>query len=597
MISGAGPGLVRGWQCSSYATCTWGIGEMAHGRDIGIRWAMLVGVLAVAGGCIGEASPAAIRGAPTQVNAPEPSTTAQPSPTPTRGASTQAKVPDPSTTTQPSAPPSSRPPEPSPTFVDLGCAALVETPPPLPLEPSTPPIQDPTIRGKDVGAIEAITRAAERLAALDSYRFSVGVLGRDVVALEWSPLDFALRGTLTRSNGLAIDALIGTRLRESNGTDASVSSSSQLVLGDGYIWELDNVSQVLEPMPVGSLEAAILPLLPDGLAARVVVPFAGGYERVGEERRDGIETVHYRASKEGAAAYSTALHFGGDLAADLWIASGDGHVTAVRIEGSENHVDEATGATIEDWVLIEFSVTQANDATNVVDLPARPVPDPVRPSGPPVDLQLEYRVMSPAGIPVDLHAIGVTLRTRLDVSARPTDVTVIAPDRLVVTVCDTTHPDEDLALIAAIGAVTVVPLPADDYGSSSKPGRLARPAVGSTIDPALDPIAPPAAMGLTSPHVDPVTGHRGVAFHPRNADADALRAYAEKHLGEYVAVVLDGNVLAVIPIDERVATGRIAFTGDYTEAESRRFARNLYREPLPFPLELVHEVKVPASGS
>jgi len=434
--------------------------------------------------------------------------------------------------------------------------------------------------------VAAVTGAAEQLDALRSYRFTVDIVGTDVVHLEPSSLDLALRGTLTHSNGLEMDALVGFRMRETNGTDAAISGTDRLLIGGGYVWTMDNVSGVLEPSSADSTGATFVPLTPEGLASRLVVPFAAGYRRTGRERHGGVPTVHYRASTRGAAAYASALHFEGAVTADVWIASDGGYLSAVDISGTD--------------LLVQFDITHPDDPTNVVTLPVAPVSDPLRSSGPPVDMQLVYEVMpSNETTPTDsdLGAIAVTLRRRLDVSTRPVDVTVARRGRIVVTVCDTTRAEEDRRRMLATGALTVVPLPASDYGSTAKRRAEALPAVGSSIDPALKPIAPAARVGLSRAHVDPATGRRGVAFVLGNEPTDVFRAYAAAHPGEFVAIVLDGVVLATLPIEGQVAQGTFAFTGDYTEAETRLLAQDLYSDPLPFQLRLLSEAEFPASGS
>ncbi len=393
-----------------------------------------------------------------------------------------------------------------------------------------------------------------------------------------------------------MDTLVGTRMREPDGS-AAFSATDRAVVGQGYLWTTDNVSGVLEPSSSQSAVDGIAALAPEGLAGRIVTPFAAGYRRVGTEQHGGVATEHFRRTAGGEKAYADALQFDGDVAADLWIAADGGYLTAARVSGKGSHKDAATGADIDDGFLIAFDITRPDDASNVVQLPVQPVPDPVRPSQPPADLRLEFQVLPSNGTgptAADLDAIGVAIRTRLDISNRPVKVDVVAPDRLTVTICDTTDPDGDRRLIAAHGALNVIPLPPSTYGSVAKPGGTALPAVGSQIDPTLAPIAPAAGAGLTRSHVDPVTGRRGVAFHLGNPATDAFRAYAAAHPGEYVAVVLDGTVLATLPIEGQTAMGNFVFTGDYTEAETKLLASWLYGDPIAFELHPTGDVEVPS---
>ncbi|HET8787084.1 MAG TPA: hypothetical protein VFM38_15730, partial [Candidatus Limnocylindrales bacterium] len=281
--------------------------------------------------------------------------------------------------------------------------------------------------------------------------------------------------------------------------------------------------------------------------------------------------------------------FKGALTADVWIANDGGHLVAARIAGKD----------VEDGFLLAFEVTHANDPTNVVTLPATPVPDPPRPTHSPVDLLLTYEIAPKDGrtpTSEELSALGVALRTRLDISTRPVKVDVVGVNQVIVTVCDTTTPDADRHLITSAGALTVVPLPRERYGTRTAPGPEPLPAPGTAIDPALTPVAPPGRAGLTTVHVDPTTGQRGLAFRLGNEASEAFMTYAATHPNEFVAIVLDGVVQATLPIDARTAKGNFVFVGDFTEAESSLLARSLYNEPIPFELVPIEDVELPASS-
>jgi hypothetical protein len=443
----------------------------------------------------------------------------------------------------------------------------------------------------------AFEKAVGALADLRSFRFTADVVGLDARTLAPTTIDFGVRGTVSHESGLAMDAVIGTRMREPDGS-AAVSGGSQLLAGNGWIWMTDNVSGVLEPSPVAAVGDVFSILAPEGLAVRVLMPFAGGYTRAGSERHGGVATVHYRTSRAGAAAYRSTFQYPGKITGDVWVASEGGHLVGARIEGTASRVDPSTGADIEIPLIVGIEITDPDSAANVIKLPVSPVPDPVRRSGPPVDMQLKYRVLPAIGrVPraAEIDDMTVTLRVRLNVSNRRIRVDVAEPDRIVVTICHTTNPDADRHLVEQRGALTVVPLPATEYGTTIRPGPRPLPTVGATIDQALEPVAPAARVGLSRTHVDPTNGRRGVTFAVGNDASTKVRTYAAGHRDEYIALVLDGVVLAVLPIDDNVAKGHFAFTGDYTEAEARLLAGMLYRDPLPFELEKTADVEVASS--
>jgi hypothetical protein len=513
-------------------------------------------------------------------------------------------------TPSPTAPPSARPAantspaqtarplRSGPAPKHIGCDAIVAGKPPTYPDPTLPPPPSPAISGGDAVAEQAITRALEALTGLSSYRFTVEVIGRELPTLQASTFDLAVKGKVDHSDGLAVDAVMGTRMREADGSAAITSGGQQIKAGGGYVWGTDNVSGDLEPMRDPAIEETLRLLTPEGSAERYVLPFATGYRRIGAERHAGIATQHYQASRKGEAAYARTMDFEGPLTADVWIAGDGDYLVGARVTGKASHVDPTTKNKVDDSFVLAFEVTNPNDPANTVTLPVPPVSDPPRPGHAPVDLMLTYDI-APAGgrmpTAADLDQIGVTLRTRLDVYDRPIKVDFIGLTQVVVTICGTTTPDADRRLASSRGALTLVPLPRDRYGSSSAPGPSPLPLVGSKIDATLPPIAPAARAGLTTAHVDPTTGKRGLAFYPENKTADAFRTYAANHRDEFVAVVLDGIVLATLPIDDRTAKAAFVFTGDYTEAESRNMASWLYKDPIPFELQLIEDVEVPAS--
>jgi hypothetical protein len=525
--------------------------------------------------------------------------TSQPTGTPSpaqSGASSTA----PSSATKASPSPAasaSRPTRPGPLPQDVGCADIIANKPPAYPDATIPPGPVVRIAGGDAAVAAAITRAADELAGLRSYRFTVDVVGRDITTLGPSTLDFAVEGTIDRSADFAIDAVMGSRMREPDGSAAISSGGEGLKAGHGYLWGTDNVSGDPEPVRDGSTMALIGLVTPEGNAVRYVTPFAAGYRRVGVQRHAGVATQHYQATAKGKAAYAKTLQFDGSLTADVWIAANGGHLVGARVSGTAGHVDPSTKNTVDDGFTLAFEVTRPNDPDNVVSLPATPVPDPVRPAVAPVDLELFYQIMPTDGkVPTleDAQAIGVALRTRLDISNRPVRVDVLGASRLIVTVCGTTDPEGDRRLITSGGALTVVPLPKDRFGTASDPGPESLPPVGGRIDPSLAPIAPASGLGLTTAHVDPTTGQRGLAFRLGNQASEAFMTYAAAHQSEFVAVVLDGTVLATLPIDERTAKGNFVFTGDYTEAESHNLASFLYRDPITFVLGPTDDVEIPA---
>jgi hypothetical protein len=527
----------------------------------------------------------ALVGCTPTVRAPESSPpSASPGSTPTRAASSPAPTVAPSRTPRTN---------PGISAAALGCEVRKEprstsAPPPL---GQAAPIPQPRIDDPDAAAGRAIRQAIDALDKLGSYRFSTSVTGRNFFDIsQATTFDFGMQAKLTQRGRLALDGILGSRIREPDGS-AATSGGWQVLMGDGWAWGMDNVSGVLEPI---SLErfGPLLDLAPAPMLRRHVLPFAAGFRPVGDERHAGIATTHYRATQATAAEYATLAKLGGKLRADVWIAKAGGWLAGATITGTAPAPGNPKFTDILD---LRVAVEHVDDPADVIKLPAAPVPDPIRPVGPEVHLRLSFRSEVPHGQRPDAKEIdqmGVTLRVRLDVYDRQVDVETLPDGRIVATICFTTEPEEDQRLAQMTGALTVVPLPPGPYGTAAHSGPTALPAPGERIDPSLEPIAP-AGEAHTVSHVDPVTGRRGVAFRLDNKAGDVYREWAKAHADEYVALVFDGVVLGTQAVRDQVADGSFAFTGDYTRAEAERLRDQLRQPPLAYPLVLVDAIEVP----
>ena len=110
---------------------------------------------------------------------------------------------------------------------------------PLRPDPSdVPPPPQPSIADPDPAVGRAIGDAIARLDELGSYRFTSTVAGRSFLDLrEPTTFDFGMQATVTQRDGQALQGLIGSRLREADGS-AAVSSGGQAVLfGGGWAGE------------------------------------------------------------------------------------------------------------------------------------------------------------------------------------------------------------------------------------------------------------------------------------------------------------------------------------------------------------------------
>jgi hypothetical protein len=217
------------------------------------------------------------------------------------------------------------------------------------------------IEGSDPAVVADITRSIAALAKLDTYRFVAGVSGRSLLDLSSKDgLYFATRGDASRAHSRSLDVLISFQSVEFDG-GAGISSTGHFVMIGDRSWFVEpNKSPA--PIPPGSSMPVVIDiLLPAGVAERTVIPFAGGYERVGREQHAGIATIHYQATDAGLATYAAVTGVQGAFSADLWIAEADGYLATLEIRGKS--------ASGDDGFLTQIDVTHANDQKIVMKEP------------------------------------------------------------------------------------------------------------------------------------------------------------------------------------------------------------------------------------
>lgn len=82
-----------------------------------------------------------------------------------------------------------------------------------------------------------------------------------------------------------------------------------------------------------------------------------------------------------------------------------------------------------------------------------------------------------------------------------------------------------------------------------------------------------------------MTGQWEIALEFSEAGAEILGAFTEAHIGQPMAIVLDGRVLSLPMIQARIDTGAV-IQGNFTEAEVRALVAQLQTQPLPVALQV-----------
>lgn len=89
---------------------------------------------------------------------------------------------------------------------------------------------------------------------------------------------------------------------------------------------------------------------------------------------------------------------------------------------------------------------------------------------------------------------------------------------------------------------------------------------------------------------DQVSGQYLVQFELTPDGAQIFGDYTSQHVGDYLAIVLDKQVISIPRIQSAITTGQGSITGDFTLEEANQLAVQLRYGSLPIPLEVV-EIK------
>jgi hypothetical protein len=105
-------------------------------------------------------------------------------------------------------------------------------------------------------------------------------------------------------------------------------------------------------------------LLPEGMATRLIIPFAAGFEQVGVETRRGIDTIHYRMSDQGEHVYASTTGCVGDWSGDLWVTEDGGYLGEAELRCTPT--DPSSRSNLQ----MQLQVTDVDDPTIKVEPPS-----------------------------------------------------------------------------------------------------------------------------------------------------------------------------------------------------------------------------------
>ncbi len=150
-------------------------------------------------------------------------------------------------------------------------------------------------------------------------------------------------------------------------------------------------------------------------------------------------------------------------------------------------------------------------------------------------------------------------------------------------------------LVGSTGQLTFVPLPPSIYGTSTSAGTKPVPAEGDPIDPSLKPLFGGDQVASANASFDQTTNQRAVAFTLKDPAKTIFAQWSASHIGDFFAIVLDGQVVSAPYIKSAITDGSGQITGSFTAAQMNDLVTVLQYGALPFPLQEISSQNVPAT--
>jgi preprotein translocase subunit SecD len=206
--------------------------------------------------------------------------------------------------------------------------------------------------------------------------------------------------------------------------------------------------------------------------------------------------------------------------------------------------------------------------------------------------RVTYAVAGSDGSPAPADLVEAT-RATLEARARVTDpgATVVAggDGRLVLESGGAISPEERRALLAS-GMVLFVPLPVERFGTGTSTGpESLQP--GDALPPGLEPLLRAGDIDPAGVALDPGSGgsSAGVTLRFTPAGGVALAAWSADHVGDFLAIVVDGRVVSVplimAPLTDGTMTIAPAASDEWPTADDLAVLRGAY----PAQVTLVEE--------
>ncbi|MFM2105465.1 MAG: protein translocase subunit SecD [Chloroflexota bacterium] len=216
-------------------------------------------------------------------------------------------------------------------------------------------------------------------------------------------------------------------------------------------------------------------------------------------------------------------------------------------------------------------------------------------------LRAEYQALPVEGkVPTaaDLQTIRDIIEKRVNATgvAEPV-VQTQGTDRIVVELPGAVNTDEIRSLVGATGLLEFVPLPSERYGTENAPGPN-QAVTGEPLPTEETTLFTGDQVESANPSADQ-NGARAVGFVLKSEGAQLFGDYTSEHVGEYFAIVLDGNVVSAPVIQSAITGGNGIITGGglggFSVAEMNNLISVLRYGSLPFPVQELSSQNISAT--
>lgn len=251
------------------------------------------------------------------------------------------------------------PPTPQPTSAAAATATPAASLPPASAAATAAP-------GGSSGTGSDVSGAATALANLTSYKFTMkleGMLGGALPAASGEGSGtFTMAGTVILKPERALEITMSGL----GGGETAGIGLRYLIVGDKVYMDLGGTTMEVPQDQGTNVEDMFNSFSPQEMFGKTYGDYANQLERVGEEQRNGVATIHYKASATALSAFQDLVGGAGytDWQMDLWIAKDAGYM-----------VSAVTGGTVkadgqESKYLVSIDITNVNDPSNKVTKPS-----------------------------------------------------------------------------------------------------------------------------------------------------------------------------------------------------------------------------------